>query len=149
MTNNDDNDSKKNYDKSYWTNLLVVTGILAGITFSSLLILIEAKNNIISPDWFPWKNDYFEMLVIGMSIVSIFFITSAAYQTFIATYGSSKLSKGYSKVVDDLFLCGFFGLMVMIPLLVSSFSVTGAIILIILEIIINLYLIRQLVLVIR
>jgi hypothetical protein len=51
----------KNYcdDKLYWVNSLAVTGILAGITFSSLLILIEAKNNIISPDWFPWKEDYF------------------------------------------------------------------------------------------
>lgn len=44
------NDKTYGDDKSYWINSLAVTGILAGITFSSLLILIEAKNNIKSPD---------------------------------------------------------------------------------------------------
>jgi hypothetical protein len=92
---NDDKNYYDDDDKSYWVNSLAVTGILAGITFSSLLILIEAKNNIISPDWFPWKEDYFVTLMDGMSIVSILFIISAAYLVFIATYGSAKLSKGF------------------------------------------------------
>jgi hypothetical protein len=141
MANHDENYDD---DKSYWVNSLAVTGILAGITFSSLLILIEAKNNIISPDWFPWKEDYFVTLMDGMSIVSILFIISAAYQVFVATYGSAKLSKGFARVVYNLFIGGFVGLMVMIPLLVSSFSPTGAITIIVIEVIINLYLVKQL-----
>jgi hypothetical protein len=62
----------------------------------------------------------------GMSIVSILFIISAAYQVLVATYGSAKLSKGFAKVVNNLFIGRFVSLMVMILLLVSSFFITGA-----------------------
>jgi hypothetical protein len=138
-------DNQDRTDTSYWLNTLSVTGILAGITFAALLILIEAKDAFVPPEWFPFREFYFEILVSGMGIVSILFIISVVHQTFFATYGSAQSISKYSTIVDELFSVGFIGLMVMIPMLISSFSLVGTVVIAILELTLNVYLIKHMI----
>lgn len=126
-------------------NTLTIAGVLAGLTLTTMILIIENRNAFTPPSWLHLQhNDYTEFLISGMALVSIFFIISAAHYSIIATFGS-RVSKSHRSVNDTVFLAGFAGLMVMIPVVVGSFSTIGMLVIVVIEIAINLFLVREII----
>ena len=101
-----------------------VTGFLGGITFTAMVLLMQSASEIKFSDW----------LIPATAFVSFLFII-----TTLTTLIDPKLHRGVGKkhfTINLIFIqMGFVGLLVLIPLIVSSFSLVGSIIIGVLEVI--------------
>ncbi len=114
--------------KPYWSfnpQLPTVTGFLGAVTFTVMILLMESSSKFV----------YSEILIVWTGAVSFLLI--------VATLGgstdqrnASSLTPQFINLVKGCYFLGFFGLMILIPAIVYSFSLIGAIVITIIEIIV-------------
>jgi hypothetical protein len=104
--------------------LLVVTGLLAGFSFTALMLILQSSESFRALIWPAYSDAYFVLLVSILAIVSTDLIGCSIGM---ATAASGQDPQGRLWSFNGVtFEIGFFGLMVFIPLLVLPVSfVTG------------------------
>jgi len=107
---------------SFYSNALGVTGFLGGITFASMVLIMQITENL------PLK----EFLITGTAIISVFFIVSTIGMVHVAS-DPKKAGEPFAKFTQNLATIGFFGIMLVLPFLVYSFTNIGAYVLAIVE----------------
>lgn len=115
-------------DDNYYANLdnkaIAISGFFGGLTFTAMILLMQFSDEIkLSEILIPWT-----------AIVSFFFIIVTI--GFVNADVKKSHPDRYRYVIMFCFLAGYYGLIFVIPFLVYSFSVLGAIIIGIIEIII-------------
>jgi len=104
--------------------LPTVTGFLGAVTFASMILMTQ----------FPDKLQFSEILIPLTAIVSVFFIF-ATLGGSIDQRNAPLISQGLIKYVQVLFSLGILGMMIILPMIVYSFTWIGAIVLVAIEII--------------
>jgi len=108
---------------SFHSNALGVTGFLGGITFATMVLIMQITEDL------PLK----EFLITGTAIVSIFFIVSTIGMVHVA-FNPKKAGENFAKFTQNLATIGFFGIMVILPFLVYPFTNIGAYVLVVVEV---------------
>lgn len=107
---------------------LTVTGVLGGITFAAMILIIESKDKFEAqlPILFFNSIDYPELLIVGTAFVSVLFITATVGQIRVAA-GEKNAKNLYTRFLGKLSLVGFYALVVgLLPALIFPFSLIGA-----------------------
>lgn len=113
-----------------------VQGFLAGITITILVLVIQIK------DVFIFNGEsYYEILIPGIAITSVFFII-CTYGLVNIALGLKKPGTAYARYMDRLVLSGYYGIMIIIPALVLPFTLVGAVVVGAVEIILSIMLTR-------
>jgi len=112
-------------DKTFFSNAVGVTGFLGGITFATMVLLIQSDTKI--PNH--------EFMIPGTAIISVLFIIATVGNMHV-TYDSQNKNKKLKNSMGLFAEMGFFGLMIIIPSLVYPFSMYGAVVVVILEVIV-------------
>jgi len=104
--------------------LLVVSGLLAGFSFTALMLMLQSSESFRALIWPAYSDSYFVLLVSILAIVSSDLIGCSIGMSMAAAgqdpYGRLWSFNGVT------FYIGFFGLLLFIPLLVLPVSlVTG------------------------
>lgn len=107
---------------SFHSYALSVTGFLGGITFASMILLMQIQDQF----------EYGEWLITGTAIVSVFFIISTVGMVHIAS-NQKEAGKKFTYLMQNMANFGFFGLMALLPFILFPFSHGGAIILAVIE----------------
>ena len=104
--------------------LLIVSGLLAGFSFTALMVMLQSSESFHAQIWPEYSNAYFVLLVTILAIVSSDLI--------FCCFGMSMAAAGLDpqgrlwNFNEATFLIGLFGLGLFIPLLVFPVSlVTG------------------------
>jgi hypothetical protein len=104
--------------------LLVVSGLLAGFSFTALMLMLQSPESFRAQIWPGYSDAYFVLLVSILSIVSSDLICCSLGMS-IAAAGRDPESRLWT-FNGVTFLIGLFGLMLFIPLIVLPLSfVTG------------------------
>ncbi len=113
-------------DYNYNTNLdnkaITISGFFGGLTFTAMILLMQFSDKI----------QFSEILIPWTALVSFFFIIVTI--GFVMIDIEKSHPKRFRYVMMFCFLAGFYGLIFVIPFLIYSFTVTGAIIIGIIEI---------------
>jgi hypothetical protein len=129
-------------------------GVLSGVTFAALVLIIQSKEAFAVPAFITFVS-YTEILIIGMAITSLLFIFSTVGMVQIAAERVPSLdaeshhckditrrrlsereksnAENYIRTISSSFSAAFYGLMIMLPLLVLPLSILGAIVIIVFE----------------
>lgn len=110
---------------SFHSNALGVTGFLGGITFTTMVLIMQITEDL------PLK----EFLITGTAIVSVLLIVSTIGMVHVA-FNPKKAGENFAKFLQTLATVGFFGITLMLPFLVHPFTEIGAYVLVIVEIVI-------------
>jgi hypothetical protein len=115
----------KTYEKSVpHEQLLVVSGLLAGFSFTALMLMLQSSESFRAQIWPTYSDAYFSLLVSILAIVSSDLIFCCVGMSMAAA-GRDPESRLWSFNAVT-FLIGLFGLMLFIPLVVLPVSfVTG------------------------
>lgn len=100
------------------------TAFLGGITFTAMILLLEFSTNLI----------YSEILIPGTAIISILFIMSTVGTLKMKIDNDIKDNTKFPEFVQTCGRAGFFGMMVILPLLIVEFSLIGTIVIIAVEV---------------
>lgn len=114
-------------ESPFHKNMLTVTSFLGGITFAALVLIIEfSHNNTYEfPHWMPLN--YLEILLISTAFTSTLFILATVGTIKIAA-GEKNLDSLFTKITTILADAGFYAfLIILLPLLILSFSLNGSI----------------------
>jgi len=104
--------------------LLVVSGLLAGFSFTALMLMLQSSESFRAQIWPAYSDAYFVLLVSILAIVSSDLIGCSLGMS-VAASGRDPQGRLWS-FNGVTFLIGLFGLMLFIPLLVLPVSfVTG------------------------
>ena len=103
------------------SQLTTVTGFLGAITFATMILLMQ----------FPEKIQFSEILISYTAAISFFFIITTLGGSIDASH-AKNISERFFKLIKYCYMISFYGLMALIPALIFSFSIVGAIILAIL-----------------
>lgn len=113
---------------SFNPQLPTVTGFLGGITFTAMILTIQFSEKFSALQF----TSYSEFLIIYSAVVSFFFI--------IATIGGSidqrnapLITNKFRMYVGIMFSLGLYGLLGLIPAFVFLYSITGTIVLVVIE----------------
>ena len=98
------------------TGYLYVNGFLAGIVFTTMVLLIQIQDKI----------SFSEFLIPATAGVAIMFIMGTLSVLFYLA-PDAESPKHATKALGGFFLIGLFGLLVIIPLLIAQFTFFGAI----------------------
>ncbi len=109
-------------NNSFHSYALGVTGFLGGITFATMVLIMQIHSEI----------EYSEWLITGTALVSVLFIISTIGMVHVA-YNEKKAGENFANFIKNLATLGFFGLMIVLPFLVLPFSTGGAIMLTVIE----------------
>jgi len=99
-------------EQKNFSNFVTATGMLAGATFASLVLLIQIED----------KLEYSEIMIPFVAGITVMFVFSLIE---FARFHQKFDSKKRQKIEDTAFITftfGLFGLIVMIPLLILPFS---------------------------
>lgn len=121
---------KDKTENTFHSHSLGVTGFLGGIAFAAMILLIQSKNDITLPSDFP--SFYLDALITGTAISSVFFIVASVGMIRVAA-GEKDEKDPFSEAMATFASLGFFGLMILLPLLVWPFLLVGAIFVVIIE----------------
>lgn len=108
--------------KTFFSNAVGVTGFLGGITFATMILLIQSETKVVNHEY----------MIPGTAIISVLFIISTIGNMHVSHDSQNKNNK-LQYIMGFFAQLGFFGLMVIIPTLVYPFSPAGSVILVILE----------------
>ena len=111
------------YDKLD-SNAITISGFFGALTFTAMILIMQFSINI----------KFSEILIPWTAIVSFFFILSTI--GFINIDVEKKHPDRFRRIIMFCFLAGFYGLIFVIPALVYSFTVIGAIVVFFMELII-------------
>jgi hypothetical protein len=121
---------------------LTACGILGGITFTALVLIMQEEEAFALPFTIGWLSDnYVQILIGGMAGVSAAFILCviglvrpAAGLGLYSEAGSEEQSRreAYTNTTIHLFGLGCYGLVGMLPLLVLPFSWLAALVILVL-----------------
>lgn len=115
-----------NYD--YFAHIdnmgITVCGFFGALTFTAMVLLMQFSEDI----------QFSEVLIPWTATVSFFFIITT--MGFVNANVEKSHPNRYVVLMKSCFLIGFYGLIFLIPFLVYSFTIIGAIIIGIMEIII-------------
>ena len=100
--------------------LLVVVGLLAGFSFTALMLMLQASESFRELIWPTYSHDYFLLLVSMLAIVSSDLIGCSIGMS-VAAAGQDPYGRLWS-FNGVTFYIGFLGLMLFIPLLVLPVS---------------------------
>ena len=103
-----------------------VTGFFGAITFATMILLMQ----------FPEKIQFAEILIPATASISFFFIITTISGAMHESY-ADKITKRYKLFVKVCFIIGYYGLILLIPALVYSFSPIGAVVILAIEIIVS------------
>lgn len=98
---------------------ITISGILAGLTFAALVLLMQSKEKFVTPAFFSFlfpKVDYSQVLITGLALDSVFFI----FVTFCVSLTPNSIRLTF------LFATGLGLLLLIIPGIIAPFSVIGA-----------------------
>ena len=96
--------------------LLVVTGLLAGFSFTALMLMLQSPGSFRETIWPTYSDAYFVLLVSILAIVSADLIGCSMGMSMAAA-GSDPYGRLWS-FNGVTFQIGFYGLLLVIPLLV-------------------------------
>ena len=99
------------------TQYVSVTGYLAGIAFTSMILLIQFSNRFLFSEW----------LITGTAIIGVFFILASLTRIHLIT-GEFKKIDAIVNITIFFTAVGVFGFIVIIPLMLWSITALGAII---------------------
>jgi len=112
--------------------LLVVTALLAGFSFTALMLMMQSPGPFHAMVWPGYADTYFVLLVSILAIVSIDLIGCSMGMAMAAAgqdpYGRLWTFNGAT------FYIGLFGLMLFIPLLILPLSLISALVVVVFEI---------------
>ena len=117
-------EEESNRDRNVFGGLISLNGFLGAITFASMILLIQSSDQIM----------YSEFLISSTATVSIFFIM-ATLSSVPALNKKSILTTSHEKMIVAFSVLGFFGFLIIVPFILASFSIVGAIVVGIIEII--------------
>lgn len=100
------------------------TAFLGGITFTAMILLLEFSSNM----------ETSEILIPGTAIISILFIMSTVGTLKMKAEDDIKDNTIFPKFVKQCGRAGFFGILIILPILIVEFSFVGAITIIAVEI---------------
>jgi len=95
-----------------------VTGFLGAITFATMILLMQ----------FPEKIQFSEILIPYTAAISFFFIVTALGGSLDPSH-AKKVTERFFNLVKYCYIIAFYGLIALIPALIFSFSLIGAIVL--------------------
>ena len=113
--------SSNNYD-NLDTNAITISAFFGALTFTSMVLIMQFSSDI----------KYSEILISCTAIVSFFFILSTI--GFVNFDVEKKHPDRFRHIIMFSFMAGFYGLILIIPALVYSFTEIGAIVIFIIEV---------------
>jgi hypothetical protein len=118
--------------KPYYANALTVASFLGGITVAALVLIMEEKDKFVLGD--PAQaNVYQQLLITGFALTSALFIFASI--KLIAAAATGQVGDSSRKFLVVAENGGFIGLLILLPLMTSSFSLIGAIVLAAVEVV--------------
>lgn len=111
---------------------LTQSAFLGGITFAAMVLVMQAKDNFIFLDF----TYYPDILITSLAGISFLFILSSITLIDVAS-GLEKTKSKVSTFADNLTLAAWFSILIIIPLIVLPFTLIGAIVLGIIEIVVT------------
>jgi len=111
-------------DRNVFGGLISLNGFLGAITFASMILLIQSAEQI----------QHSEFLIPGTAIVSIFFIMGTL-SSVPALNKKMIMTKNHEKLIVSFTCLGFFGFLIIVPFILATFSIVGAIIVGVIEVI--------------
>jgi len=119
--------------KNFNSQLPTVTGFLGGITFTALILLFEKSGDM--KLLIPFTSiTVISILIPLTAVVSFLFILATLGSMRVPIEGGSVHRKFYNLIVCYI-IAGFIGLMIIIPLVIVFYTLIGAIVVTIIEII--------------
>jgi hypothetical protein len=102
---------------------LTLAAFLGGLTFTGMIVLMQTASNF---DYAPVSSVvyYPDILISTTGFVSAVFIIAAAGHASFNVFTNDDLKR----YLDYLLLIGFFGVLILIPLLLLPFNVVGAVV---------------------
>ena len=121
--------------------LLVVSGLLAGFSFTALMLMLQSSESFRALIWPGYSGAYFVLLVSILAIVSSDLITCSIGMS-VAAAGQDPQGRLWS-FNGVTFLVGLIGLMLFIPLLVLSVSLVTGLTVLVFEMLVLVWYVRR------
>jgi len=117
-------DAEHKLDIAWFQQALFTTGILAGMSFTALVLVLQAKSDFVPMSWGSSGNLYFLVLVCLLGSTSCSFVFASIMMTYLASGNVPEGTKfkAYDHYTYALYEFGFLALLFAIPLLFLPFD---------------------------
>jgi hypothetical protein len=121
--------------------LLVVSGLFAGFSFTALMVMLQSSESFHAQIWPEYSNAYYVLLVSILAIVSTDLIGCCMGMS-VAASGRDPEGRLWS-FNGVTFLIGLFGLLLFIPLLVLPVSLVTGLTVLVFEVLVSVWYARR------